>query len=105
MTTLLVPVYLDALYLPTKTDVLGEMTDYSKLPYYKGTELKKRGRAYISETVLIPPLTQPKLNLKAGIHLHWSLPDALTNGIARDGEQGITFPLVPNRWLIRTLAN
>jgi len=36
MTTLLVPVYLDALYLPTKTDVLGEMTDYSKLPYYKG---------------------------------------------------------------------
>lgn len=100
MTTLLVPVYLDALYLPTKTDVLGEMTDYSQLPYYKGTELQKRGKAYISETVLIPPLTQPKLSLKAGIHLHWSLPDALTNGIARDGEQGITFPLVPNRWLI-----
>jgi hypothetical protein len=34
MTTLLVPVYLDALYLPTKTNVLEEMTDYSKLPYY-----------------------------------------------------------------------
>ncbi|MDB9421811.1 hypothetical protein PN467_15145 [Microcystis aeruginosa CS-563/04] len=100
MTTLLVPMYLDALYLPTKTNVLGEMTDYSQLPYYKGTELQKRDRAYISETVLIPPLTQPQLNLKAGIHLHWSLPDALTNGIAREGEPGITFPLVPNRWLI-----
>jgi len=100
MTTLLVPVYLDALYLPTKTNVLEEMTDYSKLPYYKDTELQKRGKAYISETVLTVPFTQPQLSLKAGIHLHWSLPDALTNGIARDGEQGITFPLVPNRWLI-----
>ncbi|GBD51871.1 hypothetical protein NIES298_32120 [Microcystis aeruginosa NIES-298] len=76
------------------------MTDYSKLPYYKDTELQKRGKAYISETVLTVPFTQPQLSLKAGIHLHWSLPDALTNGIARDGEQGITFPLVPNRWLI-----
>lgn len=100
MTTLLVPVYLDALYLPTKTNVLGEMTDYSKLPYYKNSQLVNRGRAYISETVLTVPFTQPQLTLKAGIHLHWSLPDALTNGIARDGEQGITFPLVPNRWLI-----
>ena len=89
MTTLLVPVYLDALYLPTKTDVLGEMTDYSQLPYYKDTELQKRGKAYISETVLTVPFTQPELGLKAGIHLHWSLPDALTNGIARDGEQGV----------------
>lgn len=100
MTTLLVPVYLDALYLPTKTNVLGEMTDYSKLPYYKNSQLVNRGSAYISETVLTVPFTQPQLSLKAGIHLHWSLPDALTNGIARDGEQGITFPLVPNRWLI-----
>lgn len=100
MTTLLVPVYLDALYLPTKTDVLGEMTDYSKLPYYKNSQLVNRGSAYIIETVLTVPFTQPQLSLKAGIHLHWSLPDALTNGIARDGEQGITFPLVPNRWLI-----
>ncbi|MFM6734048.1 MAG: hypothetical protein ACKPJT_00030 [Microcystis panniformis] len=101
MTTLLVPVYLDALYLANQTKVLGEMTDYSKLPYYKkGGQLQKSGSAYISETVLISPLTQPKLSLKAGIHLHWSLPDALTNGIARDGEQGITFPLAPNRWLI-----
>lgn len=100
MTTLLVPVYLDALYLPTKTNVLEEMTDYSKLPYYKNSQLVNRGSAYISETVLTVPFTQPQLSLKAGIHLHWSLPDALTNGIARDGEQGITFPLVPNRWLI-----
>jgi hypothetical protein len=76
------------------------MTDYSKLPYYKNSQLVNRGRAYISETVLTVPFTQPQLTLKAGIHLHWSLPDALTNGIARDGEQGITFPLVPNRWLI-----
>ncbi|MGV2388126.1 MAG UNVERIFIED_CONTAM: hypothetical protein LVR29_06695 [Microcystis novacekii LVE1205-3] len=54
------------------------MTDYSKLPYNKGTERINRGNAYISETVLSPPFQQSQLTLKAGIHLHWSLPDAMT---------------------------
>ncbi len=100
--SLLVPIYLDALYLPTETQVLEEMTDYSELPYYKGAELVKRDRAYLSETVLSRPFKQTNLTLKAGIHLHWSLPDALTNGIVRDGDPDprIKFPLVPNRWLI-----
>ena len=52
MNTLLVPMYLDALYLPNQTGVLEEMTDYSKLPYYKESTLINRNRAYISETVL-----------------------------------------------------
>jgi len=98
--TLLVPIHLDALYLPKDTSVLEEMTDYTNLPYYQGRELVNRGSAYLSETVLSKPFKQTNLTLKAGIHLHWALPDALTNGIAREGEEGITFPLVPNRWLI-----
>ena len=100
--TLLVPMYLDALHLLTDTQVVEEMTDYSELPYYKGAELVKGDRAYLSETVLSRPFKQTNLTLKAGIHLHWSLPDALTNGIVRDGDPDprIKFPLVPNRWLI-----
>jgi hypothetical protein len=101
--TLLVPIYLDALYLPRETNVLGEMTDYTKLPYYKkDTKLENRTRTFLSETVLSTPLEKPTLLLKAGIHLHWTLPDALTNGIVKENEEDrrITFPLVPNRWLI-----
>ena len=99
--TLLVPIYLDALYLPDETSVIEEMTDYSKLPYFnKKRERENPDFAYLSETVLSPPFEQANLTLKAGIHLHWAMPDALSNGIAREGEEGITFPLVPNRWLI-----
>ena len=100
--TLLVPIHLDALYLPKDTSVLEEMTDYSKLPYYQGRELVNRGSAYLSETVLSKPFKQTNLTLKAGIHLHWALPDALTNGTVREGDEDrrIKFPLVPNCWLI-----
>jgi hypothetical protein len=33
-----------------------------------------------------------------GIHLHWALPAALTNGIQKEGKA--LFPAVPNRWLV-----
>ncbi len=75
------------------------MTDYSKLPYLNKTAgVTNRDAAYLSETVLSPPFGNPNLTLKAGIHLHWALPDALTTGKAE--ADGITFPVVPNRWLI-----
>ncbi|MEH2241457.1 hypothetical protein [Nostoc sp.] len=97
--TLLVPIHLDALYLPNDTSVLEKMTDYSKLPYRDRVgNVTNREYAYLSETVLSPPFENLNLTLKAGIHLHWAMPDALTNGIAK--ADGITFPLLPNRWLI-----
>jgi hypothetical protein len=97
--TLLVPIHLDALYLRTDTSVMEEMTDYSKLPYRdQKSNVKNNDKAYISSSVLSPPFENLNLRLKAGIHLHWAMPDALTNGIAK--ADGITFPLVPNRWLI-----
>lgn len=96
--TLLVPIHLDALYLRADTSVMEEMTDYSKLPYRDRGSVINRDYAYLSETVLSPPFENLNLTLKAGIHLHWAMPDALTNGLAQ--ADGITFPLVPNRWLI-----
>ena len=96
--TLLVPIDLDALYLPKDTAVLEEMTNYSKLPYRKPGNTINDESAYLSETVLSPPFSNLNLTLKAGIHLHWILPDALMTGKAES--DGITFPHVPNRWLI-----
>jgi hypothetical protein len=96
--TLLVPIHLDALYLPTDTAVMEEMTNYSKLPYRKPGSIIQKEPVYLSESVLSPPFSNLNLTLEAGIHLHWILPDALMTGKAES--DGITFPHVPNRWLI-----
>ncbi|NEO46983.1 MAG: hypothetical protein F6K55_23820 [Moorea sp. SIO4A3] len=96
--TLLVPIHLDALYLNKKQGVVEEMTDYSELPYWDGQPYNN-DNPYISDSVLNEPFEALNLNLKGGIHLHWALPDALTQGQVQD-DGSIEFPLVPNRWLI-----
>ncbi len=40
---------------------------------------------------------------EAGIHLHWTLPSALTHGILYKEE--LDFPAVPNRWLVLRIHN
>ncbi len=95
--TLLVPMYVDALCLDEEQDALMAMADYSLLPYIYQGDTHGSGQENLSEQILAPLFNQ-NFQLKAGIHLHWSLPDALTNG--QHDENGTTFPLVPNRWLI-----
>ncbi len=43
----------------------------------------------------------PLWQMEAGIHLHWAAPDALTHGTP--GDDGVTFPALPNRWLVSRL--
>ncbi len=93
--TIFVPIQLDALVLQRTTSVVEAMADFSRLPYTDGTRDYRSGVAPISEEILSQPLESKNLNLKPGIHLHWSLPAALT----RSDEHGV-FPPVPNRWLI-----
>src|SRR5687768_15166541 len=40
----------------------------------------------------------PPKNLSQGVHLHWALPDALTKGA--EGGGSVSFPAVPDRWLV-----
>ena len=40
--------------------------------------------------------------LEPGVHLHWALPKALCNGLARDSE--LQFPAAPNRWLVNRIV-
>lgn len=40
--------------------------------------------------------------LKAGVHLHWTMPDALLHGV-QEGDN-IKFPILPDRWVIQRLA-
>ncbi len=60
---------------------------------------------------LTPSLdTQKKMDLPAGIHLHWALPDALTHGRqvrSQNGDAPSTppkFPHIPNRWMVQRIS-
>lgn len=99
-TLLTVPIHLDALYLPKARYVTEPMADFTRLPYFNaglGRDINP-DTPYLSEAILSKPFQDQRLRLKAGIHLHWSLPDALTR--AQHEGNVTTFPTVPNRWLI-----
>ena len=96
--SLLVPIHVDALCLDEEQQAVRAMADYTLLPYiYKG-ETYGSGQDNLSETALAPLFNQ-EFTLKAGVHLHWALPDALTDG--DHDVNGTTFPQVPNPWLIK----
>lgn len=72
MSTLLVPVQLDALVLTSSMPVPA-----------------LQGAPFATESTLQP-----------GVHLSWALPDALTRVRAGRGEQDAQCPGVPDRWLV-----
>ncbi|HCA94494.1 MAG TPA: hypothetical protein DEP38_07455, partial [Cyanobacteria bacterium UBA9226] len=99
----MVPIHLDALYLNSNRLVVEAMADFSRLPYFDGKRDVNANIANISEEIVSQPFQNQNLYLKAGIHLHWALPDALTKGVQVREENNPTktvFPSVPNRWLI-----
>ncbi len=97
---LVVPIHLDALYLPQSQYVTEPMVDFTQVPYFApvlGRDINPE-TPYLSEAIVSQPFQDQSLKLKAGIHLHWSLPDALTN--AQHKDDVTVFPTVPNRWLV-----
>ncbi|HKQ08985.1 MAG TPA: hypothetical protein VJ464_27940 [Blastocatellia bacterium] len=95
---LMVPIHVDALFLSLDQPVVEAMADFSRLPYSDGTREWNPDIAYISEDIVSKPFQNDNLLLKAGLHLHWALPDALTKGAQT--ADGTSFPAVPNRWLV-----
>ena len=78
----MVPIHLDALFLQRDTFVAEAMADFTRLPYFNGQRDVNPDIANISEDIVIEPFQDKNFNLKAGLHLHWALPDALTKTIA-----------------------
>lgn len=102
----MVPVHLDALYLNSDRLLVEAMADFSRLPYQDKRDVNPN-IANISEEIVSQPFQNQNLYLKAGIHLHWALPDALTKGVQTpknpdNPQSGVKtdFPAVPNRWLV-----
>src|SRR4028118_26247 len=78
---LMVPIHLDALFLKNDKLVVDPMADPTRLPYFNGERDVNPNVANISEEVVTQPFQNKNFYLKAGIHLHWALPDALTKTI------------------------
>src|SRR5688572_5762328 len=98
---LLVPVHLDALVLDRDQMVVETMADFTRLPFCTGPRDINPDIANISEETVSMPFQNENLLLRRGIHLHWSLPDALTIARPNPDNPGIQdFPRVPNRWLV-----
>ncbi|EAY28286.1 hypothetical protein [Microscilla marina] len=100
----MVPIHLDGLLLPKDSLAVEAFTDFSRLPFYKDGRDYNPDTPNLSESVLSVPFQNRNLNLRQGMHLHWSLPDALTKG--GDSGTDADFPAAPNRWLVvRTSPN
>lgn len=102
---LLVPIHLDAMYLQEDQLMTEPLADFSRLPFFNGGRDVNADVASLSENMVSPALQNQNLRYRAGLHLHWALPDALTKGkhqpSAEDPERyTAVFPSVPNRWII-----
>ena len=98
---LLVPIHLDALVLDHDQMVVETTADFTRLPYCTRSYDINPDIANISEELVSTPFQNENLLLNAGIHLHWSLPDALTKARPNPKDPKLQeFPLVPNRWLV-----
>jgi hypothetical protein len=94
----MVPIHVDALLLEQDRAVVDAMADFTQLPYFDGARDVNSDTGYLSEAILGNPFANQDLRLPAGVHLHWALPDALTR--AKSTADGLTFPVVPNRWMV-----
>jgi hypothetical protein len=97
---LVVPVRVDALFLREETGAVATAPDFTALPHVDpATGRDVHGEMpYLSEVILPEPFQDEGLRLRPGIHLHWTLPDALTRLVQRNGVTEI--PSAPNRWLV-----
>lgn len=94
----MVPIVLDALHLTEDKNVVEAMADFSQMPYTDGATDTNSDVANVSEDLVPEAFEDLNLTLNAGIHLHWALPDALTQGSEDDSVS--SYPWVPDRWLI-----
>ncbi|WP_214105155.1 hypothetical protein [Acrocarpospora catenulata] len=96
---IVVPVHLDALCLERSTDVSGPTADFTRLPYAAEGGDQHADQPYLSDIVVPEPFEDQDFRLKAGVHLHWALPDGLTRMVQQDDGQ-TSIPAVPDRWLV-----
>lgn len=104
------PIRVDAMMVDDTTRI-AEPPAFHRLPYNDGRRDVYAGVTFLAEHVTPAPFEDATAWLPPGVHLHWALPRFLTIGRHNPGRprsasqarvNGIDFPLLPNRWLVRT---
>jgi hypothetical protein len=87
--SLLVPIQLDAWVVTSQNQqpLAYYFADYTRLRNFQSP---------IPDPFDVSTAARPA----TGVHLHWALPDALTHGRQSSATSSVTFPLVPNRWVV-----
>jgi hypothetical protein len=90
----LVPIQLDALMVRSQG---ATWADCAMTPPAAGADES-------AERLLAVPFAEraPRPN---GAYLHWALPDALTSGTGSATSASVTFPAVPDRWLVVRISS
>jgi hypothetical protein len=66
----------------TELSVVEAKVDFFRLPSWDGTGEINHDAANICEELPAGPFADRALQLEAGVHLHWALPDALTKDVS-----------------------
>ncbi|MDQ2835051.1 MAG: hypothetical protein M3Y50_15180 [Acidobacteriota bacterium] len=96
---LVVPVHVLALCVNgtgVQPTIYGPSADFSGFPFQKQGS-PPAFLPYLASG--IQAFSEVKYS-QPGVHLHWSLPDALMRGQHQPDQGGIVFPAVPNRWCV-----
>ncbi|MDX2361884.1 MAG: hypothetical protein QNK23_13830 [Crocinitomicaceae bacterium] len=100
---LVVPIKLSALCVGE----IDENNDLGTSTFAGGTtiftEQTRENDAFLGSNVVIPYSAAPWNQLDQGIHVHWSLPKALTLGTVDESGE-LAFPAICNRWLVSRLV-
>jgi len=93
---IVVPIHVAALRISPSTQQTAKtaLYDFSALGQFPLSQ----GAGLLAADRLLQ--TEDLLSREPGIHLHWSLPKVYTQGTQSNTDGGITFPALPNRWLI-----
>ncbi|MCC6433940.1 MAG: hypothetical protein IT196_02835 [Acidimicrobiales bacterium] len=93
---LLVPIHLDALHVTEPVAVVGPTLPYWHLPHVADGVVRHRDVPFLALAVERQTFHESGQRLAPGVHLHWSMPDALTRQDAAGA-----FPPLPDRWVVR----
>jgi len=97
---LIVPMNIQALCVHSDAGAIFKPAPYNfnKLPDSKQTDVPSLSEKVMSGTGLV--------TMGVGVHLHWALPDGLTNGVSPQDTSGrMVFPETPDRWLITRICS
>ena len=97
--TLVVPIIVKGIFVDKSFASIGPTADFSFLPWNDGKQDLNPDYAPLGQYVEATPLQSANGKLKAGIHLHWTLPPALVRSLEnKDPDKEGEMPFVPVKW-------